>query len=102
MDKVDAYLIETGKNEKLAPYVDLVQWSQNYDWGQRPFELFLDLIGESQEQFGLDLYDMSKKRLGYLELGYIGEALTAYADNPTAFDDWFSKLNELELQDENA
>jgi hypothetical protein len=60
--------------------VGLYQWSTNYEAGQTPFTLFIDLIGYTQEQFGEALYNLDKPQLGYLELDYLGDALKEYAE----------------------
>ena len=71
-------VIERG--ERIFPQITaLYQWSGNYEPGQGPMTLFLDLIGYSDEQIGVKLYDMEKMALGYLELDYLGDALKEYA-----------------------
>lgn len=60
--------------------IALYQWSTNYEVGQTPFSLFLDLIGYSQEELGVCLYDLNKPLLGYLELDLLGDALREYAN----------------------
>lgn len=71
-------VLERGEN--IYPDItDLYRWSGNYEPGQGPMTLFLDLIGYSDEQIGVKLYDMEKMRLGYLELDYLGDALKEYA-----------------------
>ena len=71
-------VIERG--ERIFPEITgLYQWSSNYEPGQGPITLFLDLIGYSEEQIGVKLYDMEKMMLGYLELDYLGDALKEYA-----------------------
>lgn len=68
------------KGEDIYPDITaLYRWSGNYEPGQGPMTLFLDLIGYSDEQIGVKLYDMEKMRLGYLELDYLGDALKEYA-----------------------
>lgn len=61
---------------------DLWSWSTNYDAGKGPATLFLDLIGYSADEFGEPLYDMKNASLGYVELGKLADALTAYSDRP--------------------
>jgi hypothetical protein len=68
------------KEEDRFPHiVGLYQWSLNYEAGQGPMTLFLDLIGYSQEEIGEPLYNLGKPLLGYLELDYLGDALKEYA-----------------------
>lgn len=61
---------------------DLYSWSLNYDAGKGPFTLFLDLIGWSFDEYGEALYTLTEASLGYVELGKLAQALTAYADYP--------------------
>lgn len=62
---------------------DLYSWSLNYDAGKGPFTLYLDLIGWSEDNYAMTLYDVNEcSPLGYLEIGKLAAALTAYADNP--------------------
>lgn len=71
-------VIERG--ERVFPEITaLYQWSSNYSAGEGPMTLFLDLIGYSTEQIGVNLYNMEKMLLGYLELDYLGDALKEYA-----------------------
>ena len=60
--------------------IALYQWSTNYEVGQTPFSLFLDLIGYSQEEHGEVLYDLRNPSLGYLELDLLADALKEYAN----------------------
>lgn len=61
---------------------ELLRWSENYDY-PTPSTLFIDLIGYSEENFGENLYQGSfSDKLGYLELGMLGDALKEYAEHP--------------------
>lgn len=60
--------------------IALYQWSTNYEAGQTPFSLFLDLIGWSEENAGAPLYDLTNPQLGYLELDLLADALKEYAN----------------------
>lgn len=73
---------------------DLYHWSTNYDAGDGPFALFLDMIGWSDEELGMPAYGPTVRRLegsrleswdsrlGYLELDKLADALKQYADRP--------------------
>lgn len=71
------------KTERLEPIKDLWRESDNYDFPS-PLTLFFDLIGYSKEEYGLNLTTLEQveARLGYYELGSLGEALVAYSDRP--------------------
>ena len=75
----------------------LYSWSSNYgDFA--PFRKFLDLIGYGQEEgFGL-LSDWSNPAdsLGYIEAGYLGEALVAYSERPAEVGAFITELLEVE------
>lgn len=74
---------------------DLYHWTTNYNAGDGPFTLFLDMIGYSDEEFGMAIYGPTVRasesrsgmsswdtNLGYVELGKLGKALVEYADRP--------------------
>lgn len=68
------------RGESIYPDItSLYQWNSNYTPGQGPMTLFLDLIGYSDEQIGVKLYDMDGAHLGYLEMDYLADALKEYA-----------------------
>jgi hypothetical protein len=71
-------VLEQGE-ERFPHIVGLYNWSLNYEAGEGPMTLFLDLIGYSQEEIGAPLYDLARPMLGYLELDYLGDALKEYA-----------------------
>lgn len=79
----------------------LYEWSLNYDAGQGPITLFLDLIGYSADNYGAPLFDLSNvhRTLGYLELDYLGDALKEYADRPGDVMAWIEQLLNAELSD---
>jgi hypothetical protein len=70
-------------------------WSENYQY-PTPATLFLDLIGYSDEMIGVRLCKDKTPSLGYLELGMIGEALTAYSNRPQENFDYIVTLLEAE------
>lgn len=72
----------------------LFEWSLNYDHDQRPFNLFLDLIGWSQDNYGTAM--SNNVRLGYLEADYLGDALKEWADYPQQVEAWVDALMACE------
>lgn len=71
------------RTERLEPIKDLWRESDNYDFPS-PLTLFLDLIGYSKEEYGVNFttLDQIEAKLGYHELGSLGEALVTYSDRP--------------------
>lgn len=61
----------------------LLSWSANYDH-PTPAALFLDIIGYSDEHMGEPLFDLRKvsERFGFMEIGYLADALNEYANRP--------------------
>jgi hypothetical protein len=79
---------------------ELANWSRNYDIiTGTPFQLFLDLIGYSDENYGVNLIKKPHEVIGYLEADYLGDALKEYATNPQAVTDWIDGLMTVELED---
>lgn len=72
----------------------LFEWSLNYDYPQRPFNLMLDLIGWSDDNAGAPMSE--GVRLGYLEASYLGDALKEWADSPHEVVAWINELMECE------
>lgn len=77
-EKTLEQLLRDGE-ERFPNIVSLYEWSLNYRAGEGPMTLFLDLIGYSQEEIGIPLYDLKNPALGYLELDYLADALKEYA-----------------------
>jgi len=77
---------------------DLLRWSMNYDVRTgTPYQIFLDLIGYSDEHFGIQIFEGNPRDvLGYLEISYLAEALEEYATNPQEVSDWIDKLMEAD------
>jgi hypothetical protein len=77
---------------------ELYEWSMNYETFE-PFRKFLDLIGHSEDTIGepLGKWDKPSLLLGYKELGFIGEALLEYADNPSEVISYIDDLLEHEV-----
>ena len=74
-------VLEEGE-ARFPHIVGLYQWSTNYEAGQTPFILFLDLIHYTHHNYGQTLFDLSNawKVIGYLEADYLGDALKEYAE----------------------
>ena len=78
---------------------DLYHWSLNYEAGQGPFALFLDMIGWSSDHIGCDIWSGKYDNLGYMEFDYLGQALMDYADNPLYVTDYIDALMKAEVAD---
>lgn len=76
---------------------DLYHWSTNFEAGQGPFTLFLDLIGFTADNMGESLYSLEDASLGYLEIGKLAAALTEYANRPQDVRAFADELVEAEL-----
>ena len=70
-----------------------------YSWGLscvpkgNPFLLFLDLIGWTDDHLGEGCRMMEPgSHYGYMELGYLADALTEYADRPHEVRAWVDGL----------
>lgn len=79
---------------------DLAHWSTNYDLaGGTPFQLFLDLVGVSADEFGCRMFPASRdpgEVLGYVECAKLGAALVEYADAPSLVRDFCLQLVRAE------
>jgi hypothetical protein len=77
-------ILEDESSSEYDPIKDLWRESDNYDFPS-PLTLFLDLIGYSVSEYGENFTTLEKvqDRLGYHELGLLGEALVLYSDKPT-------------------
>lgn len=95
MDMNDVWTIIEDAPVTLADTCELYHWSTNYEAGEGPFCLFLDMIGYSDEEFGAVLYGPTRRygegyqrtgswdeRLGYVELEKLGRALYEYSLRP--------------------
>jgi len=84
---------ETKKHPKRTK--ELFEWSLNYDHKDRPFNLFLDIIGYSDDNYGHPMYD-GTTRLGYVEADYLGKALMEWANKPQQIEAWGTELMSCE------
>lgn len=93
-------ILEDPTTIKLEPIKDLWIESSNYPF-PTPLSFFLDLIGYSSEELGVNLTSLEemKEKLGYHELGALGEALVAYADRPEESLKLIEELIEAERED---
>lgn len=73
----------------------LYSWGLNCERNSNPFLVFLDLIGWSVEHYGGRLCVMPE-HLGYVELGYLADALKEYADAPHEVTAWVTELMNCE------
>lgn len=74
----------------------LRSWSDNCVH-PTPYVLFLDLIGWTAEHFGETVVsEISDVNLGYVELGYLADALQEYAKRPHDVSDWIDKLESCQ------
>lgn len=76
----------------------LVSWSINYNYEDEgnPLPIFLDLIGYNEEQFG-ESSGRKVSPLGFVELGYLGDALREYAERPQDIWNWLERLFASEI-----
>jgi len=84
---------ETKKHPKRTK--ELFDWSLNFDHKDRPFNLFLDIIGYSDDNYGHPMYD-GTTRLGYVEADYLGKALMEWANKPQQIEAWVTELMSCE------
>ena len=90
-------------SEEAPNYAEAVAslygWASNYE-GMTPFRKFLDLIGWSLEEYGSPLADWSNPAdaLGYMEIGYLAEALTEYANRPLDVEGFIRELLDVESE----
>jgi len=83
-DKIEALYSWSSNHEKFAPYCK-----------------FLDLIGWSEETVGLPLGNWKGNpadSLGFMELGYLGEALVQYSDHPRDVEAFIQKVWDIESE----
>lgn len=80
-------------NEYAAETQALYEWSRNCNREGNPFTMFLDLIGWTAENYGEgQRLAPVESSYGYVELGYLADALTEYADQPHHVTAWIDEL----------
>lgn len=77
----------------------LYRWGLNYETNS-PFQKFLDLVGYSADEFGQNLarWDDASSNLGYVELGYLSDALGNWAERPHECELFVRSLLDLEAR----
>ena len=89
-------LTETGTaKEKLT---ELLEWSVNYDSRNNPFAVYLDLIGYSQEYYGINLVANPSDCLGYLEYTMLANCLALFENN--GYETIYNIIDEITQQEE--
>lgn len=84
--------------QKYPEVIALYEWSHNFDYPS-PMSLYLDLIGYSEEQLGMNLCSEKLPSLGYLELSYLADALKEYTNSPQDVYEFVEELLEAEYGD---
>jgi hypothetical protein len=94
---METYELIENAPEKLGRIAQLWSWSSNYDYPS-PATFFIDLIGYTEEEFGEPLTTMKEavRRLDYISLGFLAEALDEYTDRPEDARNFIRKLLEAE------
>lgn len=77
----------------------LYNWSTNYDYGKSPFNLFIDMIGWSEDNLGCNTFSADSNYFGYIELSHIADALQAYVRHPQDARDYIEALLEAEVNE---
>ena len=64
----------------LLPIQKLYEWSSNFDSGKNPYCVFMDLVGYSEDRYGVNTYCGKNYSdvLGYKELSMLADALKVY------------------------
>jgi hypothetical protein len=77
----------------------LFEWSLNCQQDKpNVWHLFMALIGYTDTVHGYALpFTATDLALGYVELGYLGDALNEYADKPQDVYGWIRGLEEADL-----
>ena len=76
---------------------DLFRWSLNFDHDSRPYNLFLDIIGWSEENFGTPMFTAKPHTVfGYVEAECLALALREWANDPHGVERWIDRLMACE------
>jgi hypothetical protein len=78
----------------------LYSWSSNYE-DFKPFRKFLDLIGFAETYYGDDSIRLADWKnptdgLGYMEIGYLADALQEYANRPQDVERFIMEILDVE------
>ena len=87
------------QTEKFVSIEALYNWGLNYDYENNPFTFFIDLIGYSEENYGVKLY--AKSYLGYVELDYLADALKEFVNRPLQAEIFIKGLLDSEIVEGN-
>ena len=82
--------LEIAKAKKVEPILDLISWSENYSWAD-PSNPLVAFYAIAQIE-GYELAIPFGATFGYVEIGYLGEALSCYADRPNDVEDFLRDL----------
>lgn len=82
----------------MEPIADLIAWSYNYEH-PTPYSLFLDMVGYSDEYFGVALCGDKVPALGYVEMDYLADALKVWAARPLDAGQYVLAIDEAERED---
>ena len=76
---------------------ELFDWSSNFEPNKNPYCLFLDLIGFSDQEYGVKCYSGSNlhEHLGYKEMAMLADALKVFESN--GYDAVYNYCTELEV-----
>jgi hypothetical protein len=86
--------LEIAQAAKCEPILHLISWSENYSWNDPSNPLVAFYAITQIEGYEMDM--PSNPVYGYVEIGYLGEALSCYADRPQDVEDLLWKLQRLE------
>ena len=86
---------EVTAKEKLT---ELFEWSGNFDSGNNPFCVYLDLIGYSQEHYGNNIVANPSDCLGYLEYTMLSNCLALFKNS--GYETIYNIIDEI-TQEEN-
>jgi len=87
------------QTEKFVSIEALYNWGLNYEYDNNPFAYLLDLIGFSQENYGLKL--VPNAVLGYVELDYLADALKEFVNRPLDAENFIQGLLDSEIVEGN-
>jgi hypothetical protein len=86
-------MLDTEHPEYVSELVSLINISTNYD-APTPIAVFLDLIGYSEEYYGEPIVLSQVKRMDYLSLSYLADAVQEYVKRPLDVIEWYNKLQD--------
>lgn len=90
-------MLDQAHPDYVEELVALANWSHNCSH-PTPMGLFLDIIGWSEAEMGENLCGDKFPSMGYLEIGYLADALQEYANRPTDVYQWVTELMKEEME----